>query len=55
MNGPTVAEIDLDALAGNYQAIKAAGNGAELMAVIKADAYGHGAVEVARRARRRRP
>ena len=48
MNGPAVAEIDLDALAGNYQAIKAAGNGAELMAVIKADAYGHGAVEVAR-------
>jgi alanine racemase len=48
VNGPTVAEIDLGALGANYRAIRAAGNGAELMAVVKADAYGHGAVEVAR-------
>jgi alanine racemase len=45
---PSVAEIDLGALASNYRAIKAAGNGAELMAVVKADAYGHGAIEVTR-------
>ena len=45
---PSVAEIDLGALGANYQAIKAAGHGAELMAVVKADAYGHGAVEVTR-------
>ncbi|HTQ24103.1 MAG TPA: alanine racemase [Candidatus Binataceae bacterium] len=48
VNGPTVAEIDLGALGANYRAIRAAGNGVELMAVVKADAYGHGAVEVAR-------
>jgi alanine racemase len=49
VNGPpTVAEIDLAALGANYRAIKSAGRGAELMAVVKADAYGHGAIEVAR-------
>jgi alanine racemase len=48
VNGPTVAEIDLGALGANYRAMRAAGNGVELMAVVKADAYGHGAVEVAR-------
>jgi len=45
---PTVAEIDLRALRANYRAINAFGNGAKVMAVVKADAYGHGAVEVAR-------
>jgi alanine racemase len=45
---PSVAEIDLGALVANYRAIKAAGGGAELMAVVKADAYGHGAIEVTR-------
>ncbi len=45
---PTVAEIDLVALGSNYRAIRETGGGAELMAVVKADAYGHGAVEVAR-------
>lgn len=49
VNGPpTVAEIDLGALGANYRAIKSVGRGAELMAVVKADAYGHGAIEVAR-------
>jgi alanine racemase len=49
VNGPpTVAEIDLGALGANYRAIKSAGRGAELMAVVKADAYGHGAIEVTR-------
>jgi alanine racemase len=47
-NGPTVAEIDLGALCANFRAMRTAGGGAELMAVVKADAYGHGAVEVTR-------
>src|ERR1700745_4049540 len=48
-NGPpTVAEIDLGALGLNYRAMKEAGHGADLMAVVKADAYGHGAIEVTR-------
>jgi alanine racemase len=45
---PTVAEIDLRALRANYRALAAFGNGAKVMAVVKADAYGHGAVQVAR-------
>jgi len=45
---PTVAEIDLAALGANYRTLKAIANGAEVMAIVKADAYGHGAVEVAR-------
>src|SRR5690242_11352187 len=44
---PTVAEIDLRALRANYRALNAFANGAKVMAVVKADAYGHGAVEVA--------
>jgi alanine racemase len=44
---PTVAEIDLDALTANYRALRALAQEAEFMAVVKADAYGHGAVEVA--------
>ena len=48
---PSRVEIDLGALASNVRRIKAlAGDGRKLMAVIKADAYGHGAVEVARAA-----
>jgi alanine racemase len=46
---PTWAEISLPALADNYRAIKDhLGGGAQLMAVVKADAYGHGAAECAR-------
>jgi len=45
---PTLAEIDLGALRANYRALSAYANGASIMAVVKADAYGHGAVEVAR-------
>ena len=45
---PTFAEIDLDALRANYRALCAYTDGASIMAVVKADAYGHGAVEVAR-------
>ncbi|MGH7985285.1 MAG: alanine racemase [Candidatus Binataceae bacterium] len=45
---PTIAEINLSALRANYSALRAYTNGADIMAVIKADAYGHGAIEVAR-------
>ena len=45
---PTWAEIDLDALAANLQAIRERLAPRPLLAVVKANAYGHGAVEVAR-------
>ncbi|MDF1577320.1 MAG: alanine racemase [Desulfurivibrionaceae bacterium] len=41
-------EIDLGALRGNYRQIRArVGGGARVMAIVKADAYGHGLVPVA--------
>lgn len=43
----TYAKIDLDAIRENFSAIQARA-GAPVMAVVKADAYGHGAVRVAR-------
>ncbi len=45
---PTVAEVDLDAIRHNVRALTPAG--VELMAVVKADGYGHGAAQVARAA-----
>jgi len=45
---PSFCEIDLAALRHNYQALKACANGQEVLAVVKANAYGHGAVTVAR-------
>jgi alanine racemase len=42
----TVADVDLDAIADNLQTIRARA-GAEVIAVVKADAYGHGAEAVA--------
>ncbi len=46
---PTRAEIDLDAIAHNVRvASRLAGPGVALAAVVKADAYGHGAIPVAR-------
>lgn len=48
---PTWAEIDLDAIANNVRELKSAASpGTEMIAVIKADGYGHGAIEVARTA-----
>ncbi len=44
----TWAEIDLDALTHNFAEIKARAGGTPLCAVVKADAYGHGAVTVAK-------
>jgi alanine racemase len=47
---PTWAEIDLDALAANFRIVKArVGPDVNVMAVVKANAYGHGAVECARK------
>ena len=40
-------EIDLSAIRSNAQAIKAYAHGKSLIAVIKADAYGHGVIPVA--------
>ncbi len=45
---PTFCEIDLAALRHNYQALKACAPNQEVLAVVKANAYGHGAVVVAR-------
>lgn len=47
---PTVAEIDLSAIANNVAAIRRRVQPAEVMAVVKAEGYGHGAVQVARAA-----
>ncbi len=44
------AEIDLDAVAHNVEVLRAAVAPADLWAVVKADAYGHGAVAVGRAA-----
>jgi alanine racemase len=44
------AEIDLAALRANVRALRAHAPGADLMAVVKSDAYGHGAVPCARAA-----
>ena len=50
---PTWAEIDLDALAANFHAVRErVGDSVRVMAVVKADAYGHGAVRCARRLER---
>jgi alanine racemase len=47
---PTWAEIHLDNLVANFQQIRnLVSPAARVMAVVKADAYGHGAVECARR------
>jgi len=46
----TWAEIDLDALAHNYEtARQLTGPGVRYLGVVKADAYGHGAVQVSRK------
>ncbi|MFJ3879965.1 alanine racemase [Streptomyces sp. NPDC090077] len=44
------AEIDLDAVRDNVRALRARAPRSELMAVVKSNAYGHGAVQCARAA-----
>ena len=41
-------EVDLNAIRSNYAALRAAFAPAKVMAVVKANAYGHGMIEVAR-------
>ena len=48
MERPAWVEIDTDALAYNMRNIRKKVGDREIMAVVKADAYGHGAVEAAR-------
>jgi alanine racemase len=47
---PTWVEIDLAAIGENVSRLKAIAHPAALMAVLKADAYGHGAIRAARTA-----
>jgi len=46
---PTHLEVDLDRIAANLQAIREHVGGAAVMPILKANAYGHGLVPVARR------
>lgn len=46
----TRALVDLDQIHRNYRALSAAAEGTPFMAVVKANAYGHGAIMVARTA-----
>lgn len=43
---PTWMEVDLDKLAYNVKSIRKKSNSKELIGVVKADAYGHGALDV---------
>ena len=43
---PVWAEVDLEAIRENTRALRAHAGGADLLAVVKADGYGHGAVAV---------
>lgn len=48
MNRGPVAEINLKAISNNLKVIKNLSYGRPVIAVVKADAYGHGAIEVSR-------
>ncbi len=45
---PTTAYIDLSALAHNLSEVRRCASGRKILGIVKADAYGHGAVECAR-------
>jgi alanine racemase len=47
---PTWCEVDLDAVRANVRALRGVARPSAVMAVVKADGYGHGAVPVARAA-----
>ena len=44
---PTHLQVDCGRICANYQQLKAHANGAKVMAILKANAYGHGLLEVA--------
>jgi len=46
---PTIAVIDMDALDHNFREVVRCAEGQRVLAVVKARAYGHGAVEVSKR------
>ena len=48
LSRPTFAEIDLDRLTANYRAVEGAVGSAGMLPVLKANAYGHGLLPVAR-------
>jgi alanine racemase len=48
MTRPARARIDLQALRHNFSRVRQAAPNSRTMAIIKANAYGHGTVEVAR-------
>jgi alanine racemase len=48
-NRPTIAVIDMDALDHNFREVVRCAEGQQVLAVVKARAYGHGAVEVSKR------
>jgi alanine racemase len=50
MEGPAEAHVDLAAITGNVAALRQRVPGPELMAVVKADGYGHGMIPAARAA-----
>jgi alanine racemase len=43
---PTVAEVDLEAIRHNVRLLRKVASPAALCAVVKANGYGHGALEV---------
>jgi len=45
---PTMVEVDMDRLAGNFLAIQSKVAPAKMMPVLKANAYGHGLVDIAK-------
>lgn len=49
MNRGAVAEIDLSAIAHNFRIVKRIAKDRSVIAVVKADAYGHGSIEVSKR------
>ncbi|NEA28674.1 alanine racemase [Actinomadura bangladeshensis] len=50
MKVPAEARVDLDAIGDNIGVLRERAGGAEVMAMVKAEAYGHGLVEAARAA-----
>lgn len=44
----TVAHIDLDALEWNFQTVRRRASGQRLLGMVKANAYGHGIIEISR-------
>ncbi len=49
MDRGAIAEVNLSAIAYNFQAVRKIVKNRQIIAVVKADAYGHGAVEVSRK------